>query len=85
MTEIWIIAILVIAALIILSMVRLFAGPTAPDRIVALDTINTLTIASMIILGVIFGQIIFVDVAIVYAVLSFVSTLYIAKYIGREL
>jgi len=85
MTEIWIIAILVIAALIILSMARLFAGPTAPDRIVALDTINTLTIASMIILGVIFGQIIFIDVAIVYAVLSFVSTLYIAKYIGREL
>ena len=85
MTEIWFISILVIAALIILSMARLFAGPTAPDRIVALDTINTLTIASMIILGVIFGQIIFIDVAIVYALLSFVSTLYIAKYIGREM
>jgi multicomponent Na+:H+ antiporter subunit F len=84
MTEIWLIAILVIAALIVLSMIRLFFGPTAPDRVVALDTINTLTIASMILLGVIFGQIIFIDVAIVYALLSFVSTLYIAKYLGRE-
>jgi multicomponent Na+:H+ antiporter subunit F len=34
---------------------------------------------------VVFGQIIFVDVAIVYGLLSFVSTLYIAKYIGGEL
>ena len=39
----------------------------------------------MIILGVVFSEIILVDVAIVYGLLSFVSTLYIAKYIGGEL
>lgn len=85
MPGIWQAAILVIAALILAAMIRLFAGPTAPDRVVALDTVNTLTIASMILLGVIYEQLIFIDVAIVYALLSFVGTLYIAKYIGGEL
>jgi multisubunit Na+/H+ antiporter MnhF subunit len=42
-------------------------------------------IAAMILFGVVFKEIIFVDVAIVYGLLSFVSTLYIAKYIGGEL
>jgi multicomponent Na+:H+ antiporter subunit F len=66
-------------------MVRLVLGPTNPDRVVAVDTINTLTVAVMILLGVVYQQYIFIDVAIVYALLSFVSTLYIAKHIGGEL
>ena len=51
----------------------------------ALDAINTLVVAAMIVLAVVFRQVIFVDVAIVYALLSFVGTLYIAKYLGGEL
>jgi len=78
-------AVLILVVLIGLCMVRLFLVPTPADRAVSLDTINTLTVAALIILGVIFRQIIFLDVAIVYALLSFVSTLYIAKYLGGEL
>jgi len=74
-----------LTVLMVFAAVRLVLGPTAPDRVIALDTVNTLVIASMILLGVVFGEIIFVDVAIVYGLLSFVSTLYIAKYIGGEL
>ncbi len=85
MTDVWLIAVMVLAGLIVLTLARLFAGPTPPDRVVALDTVNTLTVASMILFGVIFRQIVFVDVAIVYALLSFVGTLYIAKYLGGEI
>ena len=85
MTDVWLVAVLVLAALIVLALVRLVLGPTPPDRVVALDTVNTLTVASMLILGVIFEQIVFIDVAIVYALLSFVGTLYIAKYLGGEI
>ena len=67
------------------ALVRLILGPTNPDRVVAVDTINTLTVAVMILLSVLYEQFIFIDVAIVYALLSFVSTLYIAKHIGGEL
>ena len=66
---------------ILISCIRAILGPTAPDRLVALDTINTLVVASMIILGVAYREVIYIDVAIVYALLSFVATLYIAKYL----
>jgi multicomponent Na+:H+ antiporter subunit F len=85
MIDVWILAVLCLTVLMGFAAVRLVLGPTAPDRVIALDTVNTLVIASMILLGVVFSEIIFVDVAIVYGLLSFVSTLYIAKYIGGEL
>ena len=82
MIDPWILALFCLTVLMACAAVRLVLGPTAPDRVIALDTVNTLVIASMILLGVVFKEIIFVDVAIVYGLLSFVSTLYIAKYIG---
>jgi len=85
MIDVWMLAVICLVILMVLASVRLVLGPTAPDRVIALDTVNTLVIASMILLGVVFSEIIFVDVAIVYGLLSFVSTLYIAKYIGGEL
>ena len=85
MIDAWILTVLWLTVLMVFAAVRLVIGPTAPDRVIALDTVNTLVIASMIIFGVIYKEIIFVDVAIVYGLLSFVSTLYIAKYIGGEL
>ncbi len=66
---------------VILAIIRVVKGPTAPDRIVGLDTINTLVIVSMVIFGVISKSVIYIDVAIVYALLSFISTLFIAKYL----
>jgi len=85
MIEPWIPAVLALVVLIALALVRLAAGPTAPDRVVALDAVNTLTIAAMILLAIAYGEVVFVDVAIVYALLSFVGTLYIAKYLGGDL
>ena len=82
---IWLFTVLFMVALMLLAMVRLVQGPTAADRVVALDAINTLVVASMIVLAAVFHQFIFVDVAIIYALLSFVGTLYIAKYLGGEL
>ena len=81
----WVLTAAVLAALILLAMVRVFKGPTAPDRVVALAAINTLVVAQMFLLSVIYEQSIFIDVAIVYALLAFTGTLYIAKYIAREL
>jgi len=70
-----------LAFCIVMAMIRVIRGPTAPDRVVGLDTINTIVIVSMVIFGAAFGEIIYIDVAIVYALLSFVTTLFIAKYL----
>lgn len=71
----------VMGAFMVVSVLRLAIGPTAADRAVALDTVNTLVVTTMVLLGVAFGQVVYVDVAIVYALLSFVGTLYIARYL----
>lgn len=75
---------IVLIALLIsiaLAIVRVIRGPTAPDRVVGLDTINTIVISVMVIFGAAFNEVIYIDVAIVYALLSFISTLFIAKYL----
>lgn len=85
MIEYFFYAALVLAVLMLVSMIRLYLGPSIADRVIAVDAINTMTVAAMLLLGVFYRQIIFIDIAIVYALLSFVSTLYIAKYLGGEL
>lgn len=85
MIDPWLTVVLILIVLVCLALVRLYLGPTIADRVVSVDTVNTLMVAVLILLGVAYQQIIFIDVAIVYALLSFVSTLYIAKYLGGEL
>ena len=80
-TDIFIIVAVLIALWIALALIRVLRGPTAPDRVVGMDTINTLVIAAMLLFGAAFNEVIYIDVAIVYALLSFVTTLYIAKYL----
>jgi len=72
--------------LVLLMTGRLIMGPTGADRAVALDAMNTLVIGIMILLAAHFESVVMVDVAIVYAALSFVSTMFIARYIeeGRK-
>ena len=63
---------------------RLVSGPTVPDRAVALDTLNTLVVGIMLLLAVAYDSVVMVDVAIVYSALSFVGTMFIARYIEGE-
>ena len=76
---------LVVLGLLLLSItlciLRVFIGPTAPDRVVGLDTINTLVIVGMLVFGIATTSVIYIDVAIVYALLSYISTLFIAKFL----
>ena len=66
---------------IVIALIRVIKGPTAPDRVVGLDTINTIVIVGMVIFGAVTQNVIYIDVAIIYALLSFISTLFIAKYL----
>jgi multicomponent Na+:H+ antiporter subunit F len=66
---------------IVIALIRVIKGPTAPDRVVGLDTINTIVIVGMVIFGAASNDVIYIDVAIVYALLSYISTLFIAKYL----
>lgn len=82
MIELFSFGVYILILIILVASIRLLIGPTIPDRVVALDTINTLIILSMIILGVIYKSVTYIDVAIVYALLSYIAVLYLADYIG---
>lgn len=63
---------------------RAALGPTAPDRVVAIDALAALMISAFVLLGVHYNASIYLDVALVYALLTFLGTLAIAKYLeGR--
>ena len=79
----WIAAAIALAIFVVVVLIRLILGPTIPDRLVALDTVNTILIVIMVILGAAFKEVLLIDVAIVYALLSFITTLFIAKYIEK--
>ncbi|MFP4000294.1 MAG: cation:proton antiporter [Thermoplasmata archaeon] len=74
-------AVLAISIFVIICIFRVFLGPTAADRTVGLDTINTLVVGGMIALGAAMTETLFIDIAIVYAILSFITTLFVAKYL----
>lgn len=79
------IAAAILLAYVLVCALRLGIGPTAADRAVALDTINTLVVAIMVLVGAASHLMIIMDVALVYALLSFVGTLYIARYLEEGL
>ncbi len=80
----WFPTIIAMVVCLIIITVRAFIGPGAPTRLVAFDTANTLVVTGLVVVGMMFGHVIFVDVAIVYALLSFAMTLYVAKYIQGD-
>jgi multicomponent Na+:H+ antiporter subunit F len=77
----WLPVTIVIVVCAIVCVARIFIGPGAPTRLVAFDTTNTLIVALLVVLAMMFNQVVFVDVAIVYAVISFITTLYVARFI----
>jgi len=66
----------------VLSLYRTIIGPTLPDRIVAVNVIATCTIIIHVLIAVILDQPMFVDIALTYAMLSFLVTLAAARYLA---
>jgi multicomponent Na+:H+ antiporter subunit F len=66
---------------VVLCVLRMLKGPTAPDRAVALDTAVTVTTALLVLLGFLLNRHVYLDVSLVYAVLTFVGSVAIARYL----
>lgn len=65
---------------------RVIVGPTAADRIVAVDIFGVLIIGMLAVLGMHYKQGFFMDIGLIWALLSFVASLAFAKTLeGRSL
>lgn len=72
-----------IVAGVVLCLFRMIRGPTPADRAVALDTVTTVATALLVVLGLVFKRYIYLDVSLVYAVLMFVGSVAIARFLEK--
>ena len=73
----------IIGAGIILCLLRMLKGPTASDRAIAVDTVTTIVVALLVLLGFIFKRYVYLDVSLVYSVISFVGLVAIARFLEK--
>jgi multicomponent Na+:H+ antiporter subunit F len=71
------------SALTLLAGYRVIQGPTVPDRVVALDTIATNVVAIAVLYALRTGRGLFVTVGLVLAIIAFISTVTVAKYVDE--
>jgi len=74
----------VVGASMLLALWRLVRGPTAPDRILALDTLYVSTIAEVVLLGMLEETETYFEIALVIAMLGFFGTVVLSKYVIRR-
>ena len=67
------------------ALFRLLAGPSSFDRVVGLDTLNIIVTALIAFLAFVFKNALYLDIALVYGILSFVETVVFARFLeGRK-
>ncbi len=72
-----------IAVAVLLNLYRLFRGPTAPDRILALDTMVINVIAFIILFGIMESSPTYFEAALLLAMVGFVGTVAYTKFLLR--
>lgn len=77
------IALAMMTVALALNFWRLLRGPTAPDRVVALDTMYINTVALLVLLGIVRGSALYFEAALLIALLGFVGTVALCKFVLR--
>lgn len=74
-------ALLLVAVLCVLCAYRVVRGPTIPDRVVGIDAITTNVLAIAVLFALLTGRGLFVTVALVLAIIGFLTTVTVAKFV----
>ncbi len=74
-------AILFLSVTIFLCMYRAVKGPSEADRLVAINVVGTKTIILILMVSFIIHETYFVDVSLVYALISFIASIVISKFV----
>jgi multicomponent K+:H+ antiporter subunit F len=76
-------AMIAIAVSVLLNLYRLWVGPDATDRILALDTMVINAIGLIVLAGILFGTTIYFEAALLFAMVGFISTVAFCKFLLR--
>ncbi|GLQ55026.1 cation:proton antiporter [Devosia nitrariae] len=75
------IGLIVLSLAMVLVIVRIVIGPTLPDRVLALDALTTVALGFVCVIAVRTGLMLYLDIAIALALLGFLATVALARYI----
>lgn len=67
----------------LLASIRIFVGPTAPDRVLAFDTLYINGMLTLLMLGIRSSSTVYFDMALLIALFGFVGTIALAKFLLR--
>lgn len=73
-------ATIAILVVMLMAMGRAFLGPTLYDRVLAVNMFGTKTVLLISLLGFVMGRPEFLDIAIVYALINFISVIGVLRY-----
>ena len=79
------IALFIMLASILLTLVRFIKGPTVVDRVISFDLMSIVSIALIAMIAHSVFRVIYLDVALIYGLLSFLGVLIVSRYLERGL
>lgn len=71
------------ALAMLLSLIRLWIGPSLPDRVLALDTLYINTMALLVLIGLWIKDAVYFEAALLIAMLGFISTIALSRYLAK--
>ena len=84
MTQFFVILGVGMCVLVLLCLYRATYGPNVLNRAAGLSAIGTKTLIILLLMGVIYDRVdMFIDISMVYALLNFIGTVVLAKYLER--
>jgi len=77
------IAIVILSSALLLTLYRFLKGPTLSDRIVAFDVLSIISISLLVLLSLHFQRELYLDIALVFGLISFLGATLFARYIEK--
>ncbi|MBN2300312.1 MAG: hypothetical protein JXC31_03890 [Acholeplasmataceae bacterium] len=69
---------------LLFTLLRFVIGPSLSDKVVSLDTFNMIIIGVIAMLALIFNNELYLDIVIIFAILSFLETIVFARYLEAK-
>jgi len=75
--------ILVLMLAMFIAMIRFLKGPTLSDRVVAFDVMSIMGVSLLVLLALYFQRSLYLDIALVFGLISFLGTTIFGRYIEK--
>ena len=75
--------ILLLILAMFIAMIRFLKGPTLSDRVVAFDVMSIMGVSLIVILALYFERSLYLDIALVFGLISFIGTSIFGRYIEK--